>query len=209
MGTWVVRVRRVTRAPGLALVVPLCFTPDDLKRLDGFLQRWRMRQIARRVPPGARVLDIDAPRRIFELMSHRIGAGVEMAPHRPRDRTDRYELRPVEFETRLPFEDESFVAILSMDVRASGRARVDCPECHRVLEPDGRVILTVPQPLVDRIVDILVMMRLADGMSLEEHHGFDLRPARDLRGRGFRVRVPRTLPARPQQRLRVPEGVRR
>src|SRR5262249_43805323 len=41
-------------------------------------------------------------------------------------------------------------------------------ECRRLLRPGGRVIGTVPAPIVDAIVDLLRRLRLADGMSLEE-----------------------------------------
>ena len=37
----------------------------------------------------------------------------------------------------------------------------------------GRVVLTVPSPRVDAIVDRMIRLGIADGMSLDEHHGFD------------------------------------
>ena len=58
--------------------------------------------------------------------------------------------------------------------------------CRRLLGPGGRVVLTVPSPAVDRIVDVLRRLRLVHGMDIEAHHGY--RPEETPRHfAGFRV----------------------
>jgi cyclopropane fatty-acyl-phospholipid synthase-like methyltransferase len=41
--------------------------------------------------------------------------------------------------------------------------------CHDLLKEGGKVIMTIPVPAVDKIIDTLTALKLADGMDLENH----------------------------------------
>jgi predicted SAM-dependent methyltransferase len=43
-------------------------------------------------------------------------------------------------------------------------------ECARILRPSGHIVLTVPDPLVDKLLDILIRFRVLEGMSSHQHH---------------------------------------
>jgi SAM-dependent methyltransferase len=146
-----------------------------MRLIDRILQRWRAGKARPFIPDGARVLDIGCHRGEFLIsLGDRIGPSVGFDPL-ARDTSDaRHRFIPEFFHRPSPFDDESFDAVVMLATleHIPNKKRL-AKELFRLLTPGGRVIITVPARAVDHIVEWLCWLGLADGMSLEEHHGFD------------------------------------
>jgi SAM-dependent methyltransferase len=148
-----------------------------MRRLDRVLQRWRIHQATRHIANDARVLDIGcADGALLRALGDRIrvGAGVDPdaveGPVGPRSRLFRGM-----FPAALP-DSQSYDVICLLAVLehvAEQEQRTLAADCANRLAPGGRVIATVPSPAVDHILNLLRALRLIDGMSLEQHYGFD------------------------------------
>jgi len=162
--------------------------------LDRILQRWRIAMALPWVREGDRLLDVGCfDRSLMDRLAHRIREGVGVDPLAEPYEDDRVRVLrgefPEDFASRPGFEPESFDSLTMLAVfehapDPGGLAAA----CHRLLRRGGRAILTVPHPAVDPILDTLMFLRLAHGMSTEEHHGFDVRETVPIFERaGFRL----------------------
>ncbi|MGE3757234.1 MAG: hypothetical protein AB7H97_05735, partial [Pseudobdellovibrionaceae bacterium] len=50
----------------------------------------------------------------------------------------------------------------------------------QVLPTKGKIILSIPSPAVDRIIDTLKALKILDGMKDDEHHGFQIQDTQPL-----------------------------
>jgi SAM-dependent methyltransferase len=197
-----------------------------MRCVDRVLQKWRARMARPWVPQGAQVLDIGCHQGEFlRSFGDRIGPSVGLDPLAVPEETPRYRLLAELFRAPMPFADNSFDAIVML---ATLEHIVDknplAEECSRLLRPGGRVIITVPSGFVDVIVHFLCRIKVADGMSLDEHHGYDPRTTPQVFGRfGFALekwrrfqlglnhlfvlQKPRTVPLTRSVEERVPECV--
>jgi 2-polyprenyl-3-methyl-5-hydroxy-6-metoxy-1,4-benzoquinol methylase len=149
-----------------------------VKHLDRSLRRRRLDQAVRRIPIGARVLDVGChDGALFRAVGFglRDGIGID-ADLLGELASDSYRLLPGRFPDDLPADVGTFDVITMLAVfehvpADEQRAVVDA--CWRLLRGGGSVVLTVPSALVDPILDALVAVRLIDGMQHEEHHGFE------------------------------------
>jgi len=155
-----------------------------VKALDRFLQRWRIAKASAFIPSGARILDIGCgDGALFKQLDRVIGEGVGVDPTLATPvKTERYRLLPGYFPDALPdlrpFDTITLLAVVE-HIPASQQPSF-AADCARLLEADGRLLVTVPSPRVDRILGILKNLHLIDGMSLEEHYGFDPRRTPDV-----------------------------
>lgn len=147
-----------------------------MKALDRLLQSWRIAKARPYIPPGARLLDVGChDGSLFRQLSDRIGDGVGIDPELETARTFcGAKLLPGIFPDDLgaesPFDAITMLAMIEHvpTERLPALARA----CSENLASGGVLIVTVPAPAVDVILALLKALRLIDGMSLEQHHGF-------------------------------------
>jgi hypothetical protein len=155
----------------------LAYDDPHMKQLDRFIQRWRMRQAMRFIPANARVIDVGAHQgELFEALGSRLDEGFGVEPLcQSKMQAAKFLIVPGFFPASRPVENNwnavTMLAVLEHIPRVAQPALAQA--CHELLSPGGRVIITVPSKAVDYILAVLRGLRLIDGMSLEEHYGFE------------------------------------
>lgn len=145
--------------------------------IDRFLRDWRIRVASRWIPANARILDVGCfDGRLFERLGPSIREGVGIDPLLKESRTgSNWRLFrgaiPGRHDVKGPFD--CITALAVVEHLPAAELSDFASECAALLNAGGLLILTVPDPLVDRILAVLTALRLVHGMSLEEHHGFD------------------------------------
>jgi len=153
-----------------------------VKALDRFLQQWRIRVALPFIRSGDRLLDVGCyDRSLIDRALPRISFAVGIDSEIVASRDEHVELFQGSFPADHHFDQASFDCIVMLAVLEHVEdPAVLATECERILRPGGRLILTVPHPAVDLVLDALMFLRLADGMSTEEHHGFDVGQTRTI-----------------------------
>ena len=143
-----------------------------MKAIDRWLQRYRMSVAKPWIPSRARLLDIGCHRgELLTRMARRLRLGVGIDPLA--DAREIGNLRILRGTFPSDSVDGEFDAITMLAVlEHMGDLPRIAERCRALLAPGGRVIITVPSACVDPILSVLLSLRLIDGMSLEEHHGF-------------------------------------
>lgn len=146
--------------------------------IDRLLQSWRLSRVRPFLRRGARVLDIGCAdgvlfRRYASLGIH--GVGLDPGLDRLVEDSDRaFRLLPVDACAEVP-DLGQFDLVVMLAVLEHVRPDAQRVLAKRILEwltENGRLVVTVPSVAVDRILSVLLRLRLVNGMSLDEHYGF-------------------------------------
>jgi 2-polyprenyl-3-methyl-5-hydroxy-6-metoxy-1,4-benzoquinol methylase len=154
-----------------------------MRALDRFLQNVRIAKARRFIQPEAIVIDVGcADGALFERCTALVAEGFGVDPIiEGRIDGPGYTLYGGSFPDALPELEADVITMLAvlehMPVAAQGELASACADR---LRPGGRVVITVPSPKVDAILAVLQKLRVIDGMSLEEHHGFEAETTPDL-----------------------------
>jgi ubiquinone/menaquinone biosynthesis C-methylase UbiE len=148
-----------------------------MRVIDHWLQRWRASVATPWIREGDRVLDVGCHQgELLRRLRGRIGPSLGLDPLAEAYSDDVMRLVPDRFPSIAPLPSESFdVVVMLATLEHIVDKDIVAAECARVLRGRGRIVATVPSPKVDVLVGALRRLRVADGMSFEEHHGFDPR----------------------------------
>jgi 2-polyprenyl-3-methyl-5-hydroxy-6-metoxy-1,4-benzoquinol methylase len=150
--------------------------PLPMTALDRLIRQWRESKVQPYLRAGMRVLDIGCgDGTLFQRSRGKLVSGIGIDPTLERDvDRSRYQLLAGWFPDRLPSE-ASFDVITLLAVLEhipEPQQPVFAANIAERLTPGGHLVITVPSPRVDAILDGLRALRLIDGMSLEQHYGF-------------------------------------
>ncbi|MDE0636941.1 MAG: class I SAM-dependent methyltransferase [Candidatus Poribacteria bacterium] len=147
------------------------------KPLDSILEYLRFTKVEPYIPKGAYLLDIGTGDGNFlRYLDGNIRSAVGIDSHLTKSVDfGKYRLVsgyfPHDLETGTTFDVITMMAVVEhipMDVFP------DVTEgCRKYLKPGGRVVITVPHPRVDGLLDQLKTLRIVKGFSMHEHYGFD------------------------------------
>jgi SAM-dependent methyltransferase len=144
--------------------------------MDYLLQEWRSRVAERYIDQGDVLLDVGCYdgsflARVQKKVSYAVGIDIVLPEALIPAVNDQLFISDI--TAGLPFSDDCFdvVSLLAVfeHLRKSGEV---VREVSRVLRPAGKVVLTVPGSRVDQVLDLFISIGVADGMSLDEHHGY-------------------------------------
>ncbi len=162
-----------------------------MKILDRILQRWRINKGIEYIQTNSNVLDIgNYDEVLFQKLKTKLKYGIGIDPLAKETSSEKYKIIkgyfPKDLHEKIEFDAITLFAVLEHIPVDELDIFVNNISNH--LKANGVVIMTVPSKTVDKILSILTKLKLVDGMSLEEHHGYDTNTTESLFNKhGFKL----------------------
>ncbi len=145
--------------------------------VDSFLESLRFAKAKPHIPKGACLLGIGTGDGAFlrHLNGHfHIGVGIDANLTESVEFADYHLVKgyfPHDFDTNKTFDVITMLATVEHIPMGMLPKVVDM--CWDYFKPGGHVIITVPHPRMDGLLDFLKKTRIVEGFSMHEHYGFD------------------------------------
>ncbi len=148
-----------------------------MKWLDRQFRDIRIAKARRFIRPGDRLLDLGCfDPTLLSQVEYMVKRAAGIDPLAQPRKVGKVEIFRGTIPGTHPFHAGEFDCITMLAVLEHIQDKDSlAAESFRLLAPGGRVVITVPHPFVDTILAALHKVKLIEGMSLEEHHGFDVR----------------------------------
>ena len=147
-----------------------------MRRVDYILRNWRYKVVEPHVPRGCALVDIGGyDGSLIMRLYDKIERGVCIDPLIEERKDGKVEFIKRRVTETLPLPDCScdVATMLAVYEHLGDSKGQITSEIFRVLRDGGLALLTVPSSAVDHILKVLTVLKLADGMSFEEHEHFD------------------------------------
>lgn len=171
-----------------------------MKLLDKWLQQWRTNKAINEILHPSKVLDVGCYDAIvLEKLYHKkkLINGIGIDPLIQPTAKNNYQIIQGWFPNDLPPDLQTFDVITLIAVLEhipANDLNHFIQNIYKHLKPNGKVIITVPNPLVDIILKWLMRFKILDGMSVQEHYGFDVSSTPQLFSQvGFELHKHRTF----------------
>ena len=146
--------------------------------LDQLLQRWRLRMALAELPRAPRLLDIGTHDGTVFRLSGATGVGIDPelieAPALP-GVTLVKGFFPVDLPTPADGTFDAATALAVVEHVPEPDLATWAKVLAQLMVPNGVLVITVPAPMVDMILHVLMRLHLIAGIEAHQHHGF--RPA--------------------------------
>lgn len=141
--------------------------------LEPLLRWFRFRKVMSHIPTGSKVLDIGCGRSaaFLRAISPKIDQGIGVDFKVKEMQVENIQTIQLKLAHQLPFADASFDVVTMLAVLEHiEHERPILQEVHRVLRPNGKLVLTVPSRWSQPVLEFLAYrLKIVDELEIRDH----------------------------------------